>query len=266
MPKATRQEFIRLMATGGAALVATPFAGLVYDDLGLTDEARRAGLTRRAGRPEGESEPPPADWGRLRFRCAGGESEDWSVHPHGDLNLIKAINGAATVHIGQRWHAADIADLDAMAKFPLLFMHAENTPELTAAEMANLREYLLRGGFLYAEDCVNGKRTHGKPQGDWDFFFQKMKTVLTGLVPDAEVVRLADDHEIFHCFFDLPAGQPHMQGQRHGAWGLVRKGRLMAYLSPSDAHCAWTNPIWFANRSQDAIKIGTNVYIYAMTH
>jgi hypothetical protein len=259
--KISRQEFVKYMAIGGSSFLFTPWMEKVFADQDLLQQARRAGF-----------QDPSLDkgaitqWGRLKFRCDNNDT-NWHVHPQGDLNLISKINGEVTTNIGESWQVADVAKIDELSKFPMLFMHAESPPFLTEDELKNLREYLMRGGFLYAEDCVNGYSSHGMGQGQWDFFFRRMRETLADLIPGAEFKRLPLDHPIFHSYYDLTQGQPHMQGFEHGGHGLTYKGRLVAYLSPSDAHCGWTNEVWFGRQqSMKAVQMGTNVYLYAMTH
>ncbi|MEM1109536.1 MAG: DUF4159 domain-containing protein [Planctomycetota bacterium] len=261
-PRIDRRSFVKMMSIGGASFLTSPLLGQSFRDQSLANEARRAGFGQ---------EPDKGaliHWARMKFRCDNGVTENWSVHPQGDFTLVQAINDQATTNVDEMWNVADVNDLDAMANFPLLFMHAESAPNLTPKEKANLREYMLRGGFVYAEDCVNGYRMHGMRQnGPWDFFFVRMRDVMREIMPEARVERLPLDHPIFHCYYRLPNGQPHMQGKPHGGWGVTLKGRLMAYISPSDAHCGWVTTEWFGRKqSQEALKIGTNVYLYAMTH
>ena len=254
----TRRDFARHMTAGGLSFFAgAPLLAQSFTDQGLT----------APGPGQGVDKGSLAHWGRLRFRCDNGITDNWSVHPHGDFTLVRAVNAQTSANLSEVWNVADVARLEEMQRFPLLFMHCETAPKLTDDEKQNLREYLLRGGFLYAEDCVNGNFAHGLPQGNWDFFFQRMHAVLPQLMPEARFERLPLDHPIFGCYYRLPGGQPHMQGQRHGGWGLTLKGRLLAYLSPSDAHCGWVSTRWFGRqKSEQAIKMGTNVYLYAMTH
>lgn len=257
----SRKEFVKYMAIGGSSFLVSPWTRQMFAEQGLLQDAQRAGY----GDPELDK-GAITQWGRLRFRCDNNDT-NWHVHPQGDLNLITKINSELSTNIGETWQVADIGKLEELTKFPMLFMHAETPPLITEPELANLREYLMRGGFLYAEDCVNGYSMHGMPQGSWDFFFQRMRQVLADLIPGAEFKRLPLDHPIFHCYYEFPQGQPHMQGVEHGGHGLTYKGRLVAYLSPSDAHCGWTNEVWFGRqRSMLAVQMGTNAYLYAMTH
>jgi len=253
-----RRTFLRHMTAGGLSFFGgAPLLAQSFTDQGFSDPTRAAGVAKGA----------LSHWARMRFRCDNGVSDNWSVHPHGDFTLVRAINEKATTNLSEVWNVAEVNNLDEMCRFPLLFMHCETAPLLTAREKMNLREYMLRGGFLYAEDCVNGNFAHGRPEGNWDFFFQRMRDVLREIMPEATVERLPLDHPIFGCYYRFTDGQPHMQGQPHGGWGVTLKGRLLAYLSPSDAHCGWVSTQWFGRRkSEEAIKIGINVYLYAMTH
>ncbi len=268
-PRCSRRDFIRLMAAGGLSFLGSPLAARMIDDLGLSTELRRAGVDDASNGGE-SGRGALATWGRLRFRGTTplglSNDDDWNAHPHGDLNLIGSINQQTSAIIEPKWNVADVAELDTMCRFPLLFMHAEIAVDLSRDEQDHLRDYLDRGGFLYAEDCVNGKYAHGQPYGSWDYFFQSMLPLLRGLFIDATLERLDDRHEIFHSFFDLP-NQPIMQGANNPGWGLTHRGRLVAYLSSGDAHCGWANSSWFGQRKSDeALKMGANVYVYAMTH
>jgi hypothetical protein len=155
-----------------------------------------------------------------------------------------------------------------MALYPFLFMHAEAPPDLDAADRVNIREYLLRGGFLFAEDCVDDKglKIGGHASGGHtsDKFFLRMAEELPLILPEATFERLPLDHPIFNCYYHLSGGIPHMQGTAHGLHGVTYNGRLVAVLSPSDIHCGWTG--YFSEyQRRAALKMGTNIYLYAMT-
>lgn len=248
-----RQAFLRLLATGGAS-----FFGL-----------RALGQTARDATQTAVSSAAPVatPWGRLRYRSLGGNTTNWGVHPQGDLNLIDHLHENSTVRLDHRWNVADVASLAELSAYPLLFMHGERPPELTDAECANLREYLLRGGFLLAEDCVIGSNTMGHNIRNDHFFRRMAETDFARILPEAKLRRLPDDHPVFHSLFDISGGLPHMQGTPHGLHGLVLDGRVVALLSPSDIHCGWVNgDSWFGRgKAREAFRMGANFYTFAMT-
>jgi hypothetical protein len=247
MPNLTREDFLKLLAVGG-----TSFLGL-----GGMASAEIPDPTALKG--------PLVPWGRLKFVGENGDTEDWHVHPHGDVNLMDLLRDDTSINLEKKWNVADVSDLSSMTPYPFLFMHGELAPQLDDTARKNIREYLLRGGFLYAEDCVNGYGHHGSNNVN-DFFFQGMKAEFPLILPEAKIEVLTTDHPIFHCFFHFDEW-PHMQGTRWGPHGIILDGHLVALLSPSDLHCGWTNgDNWFGpGMQQRAMQMGANIYIYAMT-
>jgi len=66
---------------------------------------------------------------------------------------------------------------------------------LTDEQAANLREYLLRGGFLFC-DSLLGTR-------NWIVFLESLKRVF----PERPIIDLTADEPVFHIVFDLPRHQ-----------------------------------------------------------
>jgi hypothetical protein len=243
MSQLTRDQFLKLIAAGGASF------------LGLNIPAPAQELLKG----------PAIPWGRLKFTGEYGDQEDWHVHPQGDLNLIDSIRNGTSVNLDKKWNVADVADLKSMTQYPFLFMHGEIAPELDATSVQNLREYLLAGGFLFAEDCVNGYGHHGSNRAN-DYFFRAMMGQMPSVLPGSTIVQLPMDHPIFHCFYHFDVW-PHMQGTNHGPQGVMYDGRLVGLISPSDLHCGWVNgDRWFGEGKQrQAMQMGANIYLYAMT-
>jgi hypothetical protein len=244
MSSITREQFLKVISAGGASF------------LGLSS------LAGAADPPKG----PAVPWSRLKYVGENNDQDDWHVHPQGDLNLLDSLKGQTSVNIVKKWNVADISNLDSMTQYPFLFMHGEVAPALDDNAKNNLREYLLRGGFLFAEDCVNGYGHHGSSRNN-DYFFRAVHDLLPAIVPNSKMDKLPFDHPVFHCFHHFDNGMPHMQGTEHGLHGLTVDGRVVALLSPSDLHCGWVNgDAWFgAGKTDQALQMGINIYLYAMT-
>ncbi|NIO07230.1 MAG: DUF4159 domain-containing protein, partial [Deltaproteobacteria bacterium] len=58
-----------------------------------------------------------------------------------------------------------------------------------------MREYLLRGGFLFIDDFWG--------TWEWDNFYRAFVQVF----PDRPIIELDRDHQIFHCFYDIDGPQ-----------------------------------------------------------
>jgi len=205
-------------------------------------------------------------WARMKFAVLGEtkhESQwDWHAHPYGDVAFLDELRNRTTVNMEQNWNVVNIDRLDDMCKFPFIFMHAQRKAAFPVKQVNNLREYLLRGGFLFIEDCVYADYGH-----DADLFYQSMVRMMPRILPGSKVVRLDHDHEIFSNFYTFKNGMPHMQGNDLGLHAVYYKDRMVAALSPSDLHCGWVTSQWFtvAKREQ-AFRMGINIYIYAMSH
>jgi uncharacterized protein DUF4159 len=164
---------------------------------------------------------------------------------------------------------------------------------LSDAEAAQIREYLLRGGFLMVDDF------HGTLQ--WEAFMESMRRVF----PDRPVVEIPDDHEVFHVAYDLGGpvtpynlavrGGPdggtggHRKIQIPGIWAVMNgttyeqdgvtphwrgifddQGRLMVAINFNmDMGDAWEhadNPQYPQMLTALAYRFGVNYVLYAMTH
>lgn len=218
---------------------------------------------RRAEAGPGSADPDKgamSHWARLKFKIKDPAWKvDWKAHPSGDIRLIRAINLATTANLREQWNVVDVEDLDQLIRIPFIFVHAQVEPAFTERGKRNIAEYLDRGGFLLVDDCV---KTELEP----DLFFQSMKAMLPELLPGSQWEPLGPEHPVFHCHYDMPNGQPHAQGRRHGAFGLMHRNRMVAYLTASDLHCGWASAGWFQPRVEDdCLKMGVNIYVYAMT-
>jgi hypothetical protein len=139
-------------------------------------------------------------------------------------------------------------------------MTSEGSFVLAEQEERNLREFLERGGFIHADDCVYSARE--------DRFFRNYNALINKLFPDNPMRLIAHDHELYHAYFDFPDGCPHMQGVKHGAYGLFEPGtgRIMTISTPGDLHCGWVNRFFTPEKNLQAMKMGVNIIIYFLTH
>ena len=155
-----------------------------------------------------------------------------------------------------------LGDFDEMCQNPFVFMTAGGGFELPPNEEQNLHEFLERGGFILADDCV------GETPQTRDAFFQCYMKLINKLYPDNPMRKIPYDHEIFHNYYDFPEGCPFMQGINHGAYGLFEPGtgRIMTILTPGDIHCGWVCKFWAMDKNMEAIKMGINIIIYFLSH
>jgi hypothetical protein len=209
----------------------------------------------------------PFHWARVKFLTTDKVATVWDVAPEADVYLLQELKQSTGLNIDTTWYVAPLDDLNEMQKYPFLFMTTEGRFEFTPLHQRNMVEYLKRGGFILADDCVF---TAGKKDG----FFIDLKTKIEQLF-GKPMVKLPNDHDIYHSFYDLPNGLPHVQGIEHGGHALFLDGRMAVFLSPSDIHCGWLGKerstrglsSWFGDdRCQEAVKMGVNIMMYVMSH
>jgi hypothetical protein len=197
---------------------------------------------------------------RLRFSVNDETVDLWNVGPIGDANLRHALSKLTNINVSQEPRVVTLGDFEDMARNPFVFMTSEGSFKLNEQEEKNLKEYLDRGGFILADDCVY----HGKE----DRFFRSYVDLINKLYPDNPMRKVPYDHEIFHIYFDFKDGAPHAQGVPHGMYGLFEPGtgRIMTAVTPGDLHCAWMNRFFTPEKNQRAIEMGINIIIYFLTH
>ena len=146
-------------------------------------------------------------------------------------------------------------------KYPFAYLCEVGHMELDDKEVAGMREYLLRGGFLLVDDF----------RGPYEM--QTFQYFLKKALPEFEVKPLNVSHPIFNCFFSinsLDVRGPY-RGLRAEFLGVEDKnGRLMMIINyNNDVSDYWqwsNNPFAPIEDTNSAYKFGVNYVFYALTH
>jgi len=215
--------------------------------IGLTVAAAADLISPRGGR---------VAWGRLVTA-----SRSWTVHKDNDSLLAAFIHDQTSLNIDPICYPADPAQLDQLCKYPLIFTN-NLTDVKDPRQLANIREYLHRGGFIYIDRCVN--LSFSLPQ---EPFYERHIALFTEFLPGCEIRELPDDHEIYRCYFvhkgtSSSEDRPLRVRDHHGIYGVFDEGRMVALLSLANFQCGWPNS---APRRDASMKMIANIYVYAMT-
>ena len=155
-----------------------------------------------------------------------------------------------------------------LCKFPFAYLCEVGFMNLSEKEIAGMREYLLRGGFLLVDDF----RTPGQ--------FQTLQYHVKKAFPELELKKLDVSHPIFNCFFSIKTidlnpiyggGFGSRETQNPEFSGLEDEtGRLMMIINYNyDVSDFWQfsdNPFRPIEETNEAYKFGVNYIIYALTH
>jgi hypothetical protein len=216
---------------------------------------------------------------------ANGDGAGWSVdYPRADINLSIRLSELTRTPVSMDGSEqpkpllVNLGDAEALSHCPFLMMTEPGAAFFSPEEAGTLRAYLLRGGFLWADDYWG--------EYAWEFFENQLRQVL----PSAAypIVDLPRDHAIFHQVLDAST-VPQIPGigywdGRNRTWerspreatAHIRainddRGRVMVLLTHDtdfgDSYERETeNPEYFMKFSVPGYAFGINVIVYAMTH
>ncbi len=221
---------------------------------------------------------------RLMFRSDHREKRGWSTdYPGADINLSVRLGELTKTPITmadaeEPEHVVVRATDDALFQCPFVLVEDGGTAVFTEEEVVRLREFLTKGGFIFATDFWG--------PWAWEQWTEQIGRVLPpGQYPIAEV---GPDHAVWHMMYDV-AVVPQMSSiqswRRSGGTtergvppGRVNvrgiaddHGRLMVLmLHNTDVTDGWEREgedhEYFARFSPDAYAVGIDVVLYAMTH
>lgn len=204
----------------------------------------------------------------------GGTS--WTVdYPKGDRTLAALLRRFTRADVRSVEQPVNLDDGDDVFYWPFLMVGLAGNWQLTDSQVAQLREYLLRGGFLYADSFFGSY--------DWVGFTEGMKRVF----PDRPIIDLPLDHPVFHIVYDTTEVEstrlPHMGSLRWGGGGWLSDGRIPYWRGIEDDDGRLMVLIGFNNDTPDSwqwaddprypaeaanlgLRIGVNIAVYMMTH
>jgi hypothetical protein len=203
-------------------------------------------------------EPPPGRLVIAKLKYGGGG--DWYVNATSLPNLHRALRERAGLPAARIKDdvVADVAG-DAILDYPILFMTGHGNVRFTDAEVLRLRRYLERGGFLHVDD------NYGLDES-W-------RRECARLFPESLLVELPAGHEIYHIYYDFPAGLPKIH-EHHGGpargYAVFHQGRMVIFYSyNTDLGDGWEDADVHddpPDKREAALKMGVNIVVYALTH
>ena len=178
--------------------------------------------------------------------------------PQAEKNLNLTIQALTNIKVSEDNKVLTFGD-DEIFRYPFIYACEIGYLTLSEKEVKNLREYLLRGGFLMVDDF--------RWRREWNNWMREIRKVL----PDQELRRLDVSHPIFHCFFDINdihRDTPFDLGVPPEYWGIFDDhGRMMVLINyNNDVGDGWELPKETPKFSTRSYKLGINYLIYALTH
>lgn len=179
---------------------------------------------------------------------------DWYANPTALPNLIKYSNQTINTYIKAKPATVEPGSTDIFA-YPFVHMTGHGNVVFSDAEISNLRNYLMSGGFLHADD------NYGMDQ----YIRREIKRIF----PNNDLVEVPANHPIFQKPNVFASGLPKIHehdGKRPQAFGIFVDGRLvLLYTYECDLGDGWEDPE-VHNDPKDvrekALKMGANILNY----
>ncbi len=191
--------------------------------------------------------------GRLHYGGGG----DWYSNPSSLPNWLRAFQqrtGIVTVHEEVVLQPGD----DALDRIPIVYMNGHGTVKFTEEEAKRLRDWMLRGGFLWADDNYGMDRS--------------FRNEVRKLFPDRSLVELPNDHVLYMSFYTLP-GLPKIHehdGKPPQSLVIQDQGRIvLLYTYESDIGDGLEDPDVHKDppeRREAAMQMAVNILMYALTN
>jgi hypothetical protein len=222
---------------------------------------------------------------RIAFRnLPNGDGGGWGVdYPRADMNLSTRLSELTKASIsrddrGEPNHLLIRASDLEIFHCPFVMMTEPGGLYLDEAEAARLREYLLKGGFLWADDFWG--------EYAWKIWESQIRKVLpAGSYPIRD---LPMDHPMFHMVFrvrevpQIPSinfwrgsgggtSEQYDSQVPHARAIVDEHGRIMVLMTHNtDLGDSWEqealDPEYFERFSVYGYAFGINVVVYSMTH
>lgn len=213
-----------------------------------------------------QNEPPRTELivARWRYGTNGWFNHmGWSHnYPSSDRNLNEFIESATGVDVDLlSFRIVDLASPE-IFDYPFAYVSEPGEMALTEQEVANLREYVERGGFILMDD-FDGIRQ-----------LDNMRSQVLRAFPDRSFESLSETHPLFGVHFTLrnldrmspyvPGGMItyHGLGDRHGRLGIAA-GHNNDLANFWDWYDEARMPL---EPAADAFRLGVNAVMWSFTH
>jgi hypothetical protein len=206
----------------------------------------------------------------------------WTMDfPRSDRHLLEGVRRLTRIDTKSVEQVVTLDGSDDVFNWPMLYAVEVGHWKLAESDAAQLREFLLRGGFLMVDDFHGTEPYNGIRE--WDTFMESMKKVL----PDWPVEEIPDGDPIFRTLWDLKerlqvpgssnyfeTGLTYEDGETGKVphWRCIRddKGRvIVAICHNMDLGDGWENadePKYPERYTTMAYHIGLNYFVYDLTH
>lgn len=189
---------------------------------------------------------------------------EWKTRHAGMSVLLQTFNNKTEIPVKLELKELKLSD-PRIFDIPLLYITGHENFKLDKVEMVKLRQYLMNGGFLFAEACCGRK--------GFDLAFRQAMTVL---LPEYQMSEIPADSIILKAPNEMkelavtPALAAHLKSStiRPFLYGIDINGHYAVIYSPFGMAGGWEmspNPYAHGYDPSGSINLGQNILMYAVT-
>ena len=202
--------------------------------------------------------------GMLRGFGGGGNAGWAHDYPAADRNMEVILDELTSMN--PNTHGSNVLDLEDPEIFqhPVLYLSEPGYWGITGQGARNLREHLLKGGFIIFDDFDG--------YGHWENWEAQIRRAL----PEYRPIQIDQTHPIFDSFFwveniyvphPMVAVSPTYFGIFEDNDPSKRMMALVGYNSDLAEYWEWSAQGYFpVDPTNDAYRLGVNYIIYGVTH
>ena len=189
---------------------------------------------------------------------------DWDPTPHAMPNLMKYVSKNTTLNVQFKRETVDLSNVD-VYKHPVLYMTGLRDFKLSKPQVAQLKNYLTNGGILVADAAAGSVA-----------FDTAFRREIARVLPDSELKTLAADSPVYEMPFAIKTVEYTQLVKTQQSdlntptlEGITIDGQVSVIYSPYSLSNGWEQLGFAYNRGysdSDALRIGVNIFSYAVTH
>jgi hypothetical protein len=198
------------------------------------------------------------------FGMRGNREPPWAHdYPRAERNLMHILAEVTTITpFVDGGRIVDLGDAE-LFKYPIAYMAEPGFWQMSDKEAENLRNYLLKGGFLIFDDFGGSH-------------WQNLATQMARVLPQARWIQMDAKHPVFHSFFQIESldnllpsyrGVPVFLGLFEGNDPSKRLIAIANYNNDLGENWEFSDTGFLpVEASNESYKFGVNYFVYGLTH
>jgi Domain of unknown function (DUF4159) len=186
----------------------------------------------------------------------------WHDYPDAEEHITQIMSEATGVNVDKNSYLIVPLESKDIFKYPFGYISEPGMMTLSDEEVKNFREFVDRGGFVMLDDFDNARQ------------FEVMKENMSRVFPDRPLIHLKGDHNILRTYYTIDSlyvESPYDVGAPAEFWGINGEdGNLQVIICfNNDVGDFWEyidRPEYALKPSAEALRLGINFVLYAMTH